>query len=116
MDFVLKARFTAGREQTRMLGYGIEQGLQPLPVGFGEIAEDVTVNPVPLAWMADAEPDPVETAADMRIDRSDAVVAGGAAAGLHPNLAGQEIELVMEHVDVGALALEVAHRFGDAAA
>src|SRR5215208_652729 len=116
MDLVLKARRAAGDKQTRMFGYGIEQRLEPFAVGFGEVAENMAVNTVPLAGMADAEPNPVKAAADMGVDRTDAIVAGGTAAGLNPNLAGHEIELVMEHIDVGALALEITHGFADAAA
>src|SRR5215218_3273675 len=100
MDLVLKARLAARYKQTRMFGYGIEQRLEPFAVGFGKVAENMTVNTVPLAGMTDAEPNSVKATADMGIDRTDAIVAGGAAAGLHPNLAGHEIELVVEHIKV----------------
>ena len=42
-------------------------------------------------------------------------MAGDAAAGLHPHLAGNKVELVVEHDDVGKIELVEAHRLADRA-
>ena len=55
--------------------------------------------------MADADAHADVVVAEMRCDRSQAVMAGAAAAGLHPHLAGHQIQLVMEDDDVGRVEL-----------
>ena len=68
------------------------------------------------ARMADADPHPAIVVADMGGDRAQPVVAGDAAAGLHPHLAGRQVDLVVEHHDVGQRQLVEMHRLGDRAA
>ena len=54
--------------------------------------------------------------ADVRLDRLQALVAGGAAAGLHPELSGRQVELVVDHDHVAGRELVEAHRLRDRAA
>src|SRR5882672_4781887 len=63
--------------------------------------------------MADADPDAPVIRPDHRIDRAQAVVAGIAAAALDPDLAGPQIELVMDHHDLARRDLVEAHRRKD---
>src|SRR3546814_12266312 len=65
------------------------------------MAEDVIVDPVLVAGVADADAHAAEIGADMRLGREQAVMPGSAAALLHLDLEGREIELVVEDGDVG---------------
>ena len=49
-----------------------------------------------VAGMADADPHALKVVADMGADRAQPVMAGIAAADLHSDLAGREIELVVK--------------------
>ena len=51
--------------------------------------------------------------ADRRVDRAEAVVAGRAAAGLDADLAGRQVDLVMDDDDVAGLDLVEAQRLAD---
>ena len=92
-------------ERRRPFGDGGEEVVDPLGVGLGEVAEDVVGDEALVAGMADAEADAGEVRPDVGGDRADAVVAGGAAAGLGPHPAGREVELVVEDGDVAGLEL-----------
>src|SRR5579885_668145 len=50
--------------------------------------------------MADADPHAPEVRADRRLDRAQAIVAGSAAAPLHPELARSEVDLVINDGDL----------------
>ena len=81
----------------RGLGDGAEQRLEPVVLGFREVVQHLVRHQILAAGMADADAHAHIVVADMGGDRAQAVMAGDAAAGLHPHLAGDEIELVMEH-------------------
>ena len=68
------------------------------------------------ARMTDADPHPTVIVADMRGDRAQAIMAGDAAADLDPHLAGRQLDLVVEHGDVGRRELVELRRLGDGAA
>src|SRR5262245_60493995 len=51
--------------------------------------------------MSDADAHAPILVADMRRDRAQSVMAGDAAAGLDPHLAGRKVDLVVHHHDVG---------------
>ncbi len=55
--------------------------------------------------MANAQPHPAIGLAKMGVDRAQAVVAGMAAAGLDPGLAGGKVKLVMKDHDSGGVEL-----------
>src|SRR5690606_27402833 len=57
----------------------------------------MAVHHLPGAGMADPDAHPAIVLADMLVERTYAVVAGGAAAGLDPDLARGEFDLVVEH-------------------
>src|SRR5262249_10082854 len=80
------------------------------------VAEHMRADPVLVAGMADTDPHAAEFIADMRLGRAQAVMAGGAAAGLHLYLERGEVELVVEDGDVFRLELEEARRLADRAA
>ncbi len=63
--------------------------------------------------MADPDAHAPIVVADMGGDRAQPVVAGAAAAGLDPHLAGREIDLVVQHHDVGQAELVKIHRLRD---
>ena len=68
------------------------------------------------ARMTDADAHPPVIVADMRGDRAQAIVSGDAAADLDPHLAGRQLDLVVEHGDVGRRELIELRRLGDGAA
>src|SRR5262245_51766436 len=68
------------------------------------------------AGVADADAHAGIVVADMRAQRAQPVVPGIAAAGLDPELARRQVELVVEHVDVALLDLQVALGLGHRAA
>ena len=105
-ELVHQAVVVALDDHAGIVGDGVEQRDQPgLLLGLGEIAEHVRHHQVLVAGMADAEPDAAIVGADLRIDRAQAVMAAIAAADLHPRLARGEVDLVVEHGDVGGAEL-----------
>ena len=68
-----------------------------------------------IARMSDADSYAAILVADMGADRTQAIMARGAAADLHPQLAGRKIDLGVEHQGVVRRALVEAHRFRDRA-
>ena len=70
--------------------------IQPFAVGLGEVAEHMAVHHFLDAGVADADAHAAIILADMLVERADAVVAAGAAAGLDPHLAGRQVDLVIE--------------------
>ena len=85
-------------------------------VRLGEVVEDVDGHHLLDAGMADADAEPPEAVADRRRDRAETIVAGRAAAGLHADLAGRQVDLVMDDDDVLGLDLVEARRLADRAA
>ena len=81
------------------------QRLDPGPLVLGEVLEHVMLHHLLDAGMADADAHAAIIVADMRGDRAQPVVAGDAAAGLDPHLGGREVDLVVEHHDVGRPSL-----------
>ena len=61
----------------------------------------MAVHQILAARMADADAHALVVIADMRADRAQAVVARDAAADLHAHLGGRQLDLVVEHRDVG---------------
>src|SRR5581483_9812508 len=68
---------------------------------------------LPGAGMANADAHARVVVADMSRDGAQAVVTGVAAADFHLQLAGREVQLVMEDIDVGFRDLEIALRLAD---
>ena len=83
---------------------------------LGEVAEHVRLHQFLDAGMTDTDAHAAVVVADMRRDRAQPVVAGDAAAGLHPHLAGREIDLVVEHDDLGEAELVEMRGLADRAA
>ncbi len=100
-DFAHEARIVARREPRRLGGDRAEHVGQVVDLGLGIIAEDIAGDTVLVPGMADADPHAAEIGAEMLIRRAQPVVSRGAAAGLHLDLEGQQVELVVEHGDVG---------------
>src|SRR5262245_19436513 len=80
-DAVHETRVIALRQQLRACSNGVKQRLKPFRVGLGKIAENMAVNQLLDARVADTDPDSSVFFADMLVERSDAVMASGAAAG-----------------------------------
>ena len=106
----------AGGERGGAVGDAAQQVVEPLGVAPGEIAEDVVGDQALVAGMTDAEADAGELRADMGGDRAQAVVAGVAAAGLDPDPAGREVELVVQDDHLGGLELVELQRGADGVA
>src|SRR5688572_4388029 len=115
MDAVLQRREIAAAEQIRLDRDGVDKILGKRQLGLAEIVEDVMMDQRLLAGVADAEPDAVKGRPDMRLDRSQAVVPGMAAAGLGADLAQGKIELVMKNDDLLRRDLEEAGSLADGA-
>ena len=93
---LMKACASPASSSGHVLADPPEERLQPVGVARREILQDVAEHAGLRARVADAEADPPEVRPQVGVDRADAVVAGGAAAPLHPHLAGGEIEFVVE--------------------
>src|SRR5439155_25114252 len=76
----------------------------------GEVLKDVGVDQLLDPGMPDADADAPVIRPDHRVDRAQPVVAGRAAAALDPDLAGPQVELVMDDDDVRRRDLIKAHR------
>ena len=97
----MKPALVAPDEQGRGVGEGVKEGVEPVAVGFGEVAQDVRRHPVLVARMADAEAHAGEVlGTEAGVDRAQAVVPRRAAAVLHPHPGGGEVEFVVEDEDV----------------
>ena len=79
MRLVLEARVLAGNEQVRGARHRVADRLDPGHFGLGEVAEHEVKDERLVAGVADAEAHALVVVADMRGDRAQAVVAGGAA-------------------------------------
>ncbi len=114
MNLVLERRVAAFRDKPRIIGNRLAQRLDPGLVRLGEVAENVAVHQFLDTGMTDAESHPAIIIAEMRGDRAQSVVTGNAAADLHPNLCGRQLQLVVKHGDVAEADLEeirsLAHR------
>ena len=86
-DLVEKARIVALGDQLGIVGDGVEQGLQPVLIGFGEVAQHMRVDAVLVAGMTDADPEPLVVLAAMGVDGFETVVTAIAATGLELELA-----------------------------
>ncbi len=103
MHLVLKTRILATRQIVRVVGDDVRQCLHPAALALGKISEHVGVDLILHTRMTDPEAHAAIVVADMRRDRTQAVVPRDAAADLHPHLAGRQLKLVLEHHDVGEL-------------
>ena len=84
------------RSSGKWRGHGIEQGSQPRLVGLGEIAQHPRRDQDLVAGMADPHADPPIVVAEMGVDALQSVVATGTAAFFHADLAGKQIQIVVE--------------------
>ena len=84
-------------QQRRGLDHRVHQRLQPVDIVLGEILQHMAGDPRFLAGMADADAHPAIIRPQRRGDGAQAVLPGIAAAGLHFQLAGGQIDLVMHH-------------------
>ena len=101
----MNAGIVALGQQRRRIGDGVEQRLEPDLLGLVEVGQHMADHPVLVARVADADPHPLELArAQTGVGAAQAVVAGDAAAQLDPDLAGGEVDLVVEDDDVGRAA------------
>ena len=88
------------RRPARRAPWAASRSLAIALVGL-EIAQHPVQHEVLVAGMADADAHAAIVVAEMGIDVADAVVAAGAAALLDADLARRQVELVVEHHDVG---------------
>ena len=100
MNAILKRREIPLPDQVRLGRDSLNELLGKCHLGLAEVVEDIVVNQRFLAGMADAEPQPMEIRTDMRRDRAQAIVPGMAAAGLGPDLAERQVQLVMQNDDI----------------
>src|SRR5471030_2931149 len=77
---VLERRVLLGREQPGVIGNRLAERLDPGPVALGEIGQYVAVHQLLDTGVTDSDPHPAIIVADMRGDRTQAVMAGNAAA------------------------------------
>src|SRR3546814_4907833 len=85
-------------------------------MGLGGGAQHVAVHQILVPGMPDPEPHAPEVLADMGFQGADAVMAAGAAALLHAQLAGRQVDLVVEHDERFRRQLMEAQRLADRAA
>ncbi len=87
----------AARQQRKLPADGVEHGLEPYPVGLGEVLQHVTGDAVLVAGMTDTETDAAILGPHMGVDTAQTVMARVSAAALDPQLAGGQIQLVVKH-------------------
>ncbi len=105
MHFVLKGRILSLDQQAGIVGDDVAQRLDPGPLALGEILQHVGFHQFLVAGMADAKAHAAIVVADMLGDRTQAIVAGIAAAELHPNFAGRQFGLIVQHHDAAGFQL-----------
>ena len=103
-------------QQRRGLDHRHHQRLQPDDVVLAEILQHMAGDLVLLAGMADTHPHPAIIRPQCRGDGAQAVLPRIAAAGLHLQLAGGQVDLVMDHHQRIQRQLEEAQRRADAVA
>src|ERR1700733_6011070 len=111
MHFVLERRIAVGREQPGVVGNRFAERLDPGAVALGKIRQHVAVHQFLDPGMADPEPHAAVVIADMRRDRTQAVVAGYATADLDPQLGRRQFELILKHSDFADRELEEIRGF-----
>src|SRR5581483_2561142 len=111
VHFVLERGVLTRGEQAGRIGHRLAQRRHPFAVVAGEVRQHVVMHELLDAGVTDAEPHPAILVADMRSDRAQAVVAGDAAADLHPHLRRRQFELVLEYGDLAGPELEEVRRF-----
>ena len=94
-----ESRVLAARDQVGIVGKDADQRLDPGLLALGEIAQHVMLHHVLVTGMTNADAHPPVIVADMLGDRPQPVMAGNAAAGLHANFGGRQIDLVVKHGD-----------------
>src|SRR5579885_2896617 len=105
-----EARRVIGDEERRRLGDGIQQRAHPIQLLGREVLQHVMQDQLLGAGMADADADAPIVVGEKRVDRAQPVMAGGAAAALHPQLSLLEVELVVDDGDLAGIELEEARR------
>ena len=85
-------------------------------VGLGKVAQHIVYDQIFAAGMADANAHADIVVADMVGQRFEPVMAGNAAARLHPHFAGHKVELVVEDDHVFELELVEPDRLADRSA
>ena len=102
-------------QQCRFLGQRAQRLGQPAVLGVALVGLEVAQHPVQhqvlVTGMADADAHAAIAVADMGIDVAQPVMAAGAAALLHADAAGREVELVVEDDHAVERDLQEAHRF-----
>ena len=84
-------------QQRRGFDHGVQHRHQPIYIALGEILQHMAGDQIFLAGMAHADAHPAVIRSQRGGDGAQAVLPGIAAAGLHFQLAGREIDLVMDH-------------------
>ena len=106
----MKPASSSLREQGCGFGDRSEHRHKPFLVGFGEIAQHMAVHARFLAGMADADAHAAIIGPERRGDGAQAIIARVAAAGFHLQLAGGEIDLVMDDDERCERQFVEAHR------
>ena len=95
-----------------LVGDRVEHRIEPGAVCLGEGMQHIAVDQLLMAGMANADAHAPEIGTDGGVDGTDAVMTGSPATALGLNLAGGEVELVIEHDHPLRRQLIELHRFG----
>src|ERR1700683_984114 len=97
VDFVLKTCVLSPDQKVDIFGQNIDERFYPRPLALGEIAKDIVFDQIFVARMTDADAHAAVVVANMLTDRAQAVVTGNAPANFDSDLAGRQLDLVMEN-------------------
>src|ERR1700731_3265794 len=111
MHLVLERRIAIRGEQSGVVGDRFAERLDPGTIVLGEIGQHVAVHQFLDAGVTDPEPHTAIVVADMRGDRTQAVVAGNTAADLDAHLGRRQFEFILKHGDLAGRELEETRRF-----
>jgi len=103
-------------EHRRRLGDCADHRLEPLPLFGGEVLQHIGLDELLHAGMADTDPHAPVIGAERVVDRAQPVMAAGAAAALHPELAFGKIDVVMDDGNFAHIDFVEARRRADAVA
>ena len=115
MNLVLKTRILALRDQIGIVRDDVAQRRHPVLLALGEIVEHVGMDQILVTRVTDTDAHPPILIADMRADRTQAVVTCDAAADLDPHLGRRQVDFVVKHDDVVDAELVEIRRFRDRA-
>src|ERR1700733_8580007 len=105
------------QHQIKLISQNIQHRLKPFPVGLGKLLQNIIAHTIAChARMSDSDTHTPIIMGDMRVDRSEAVMAARAAALLDFYLPPLKVKIIMEHDHMRRYEIVKTHGFADSLA